>query len=333
MRNTSGNEPRVRTRTETTDSSLTSLLREHSGKQQQPATTRLRPTSAAGRRRGSDVFVEDAMAMTAAVAPISRHPRPKSACSSRLRRAKKSSTDSGCGDDDDDEDELIYVDEDYLRRSTRFDSTGIGGLSLAPTVWDEPTTDINDGGECDGRIKPGEKRTSLSTLNPEPRRRGFSDSAVVSGQHDIMGMGRTIAFDRVRERYRRRTSLDTTGNHNGITHAHNPHRPTSRTPENSHPLPRKLQPILVRTRQSSLGDDRIGRDEVKLNGRRDPAELSRARLVHPSADIATPLHDGSMRPANNSAALTTRNFGRSRAWKSLKPLDSRRPSNSLPQTP
>ena len=329
MRSTSGDEPKTKTRT---DGSLMTLLREHSGHQATEKATRPRTASHAGRRRGSDVFVDDAVAVTA-TAPSRRPQRPKSANSSRLRRAKKSSTDSGCCDaDDDDEDELIYVDEDYKSRSSgsSVEHTGIGGLSLASTAWEDAGTDIRD----NDIAKPGDKRTTLSTLDAEPRRRVFSDSDVISAApptgRDVMGrLAPKIAAERVLERYRRRTSLDATGNGSCVAPAHNPHKPTSRAPESGHQLPRKLRPILLRTRQSSLGDDVIGRGDVIRN----TSGLCKTGQGQLAVNPVAPRGECTQRPAGDSTTRMTKDFGRSRAWKSLQPLESHRPSNPLPQTP
>ncbi|KAK2178460.1 hypothetical protein NP493_543g03010 [Ridgeia piscesae] len=278
--------------------------------------------------------MDDAVAV--ATAPSRRPQRPKSANSSRLRRAKKSSTDSGCCDADDDDDELIYVDEDYKSRSSgsSVENTGIGGLSLTPTAWEDAGTDIRD----NDIAKPGDTRTTLSTLDAEPRRRVFSDSDVISGApssgRDVMGrLAPKIAAERVLERCRRRTSLDATGNGSCVAPAHNPHKPTSRAPESGHQMPRKLRPILLRTRQSSLGDDVIGRGDVIRNGRCDTSGLCKTGQSHSSVNPVTPRGDCTQRPAGDPTSLMTKDFGRNRAWKSLQPLECRRPSNPLPHTP
>ena len=342
MRNSSGVEPQTRPETPS-DSSLTGLLRQHGG--QQTVTTRPRPTSRIGRRRSCDVSVEAVAAVTA-VTSSRRHLRPKSACNSRLRRAKLSSTDSGCCDNDDDdddgeeeEDDVIYVDDNYLRRSSvnGVDCAGVSALSLAPKAWPNSGDDVtDDDGERTKEAKPAANRTTL--LDVEPRRRVFSDSDVISGQlrseHDVIGLERLapmIAAERVLEKYRRRASLDTSSHQNfGVASMRKQNRPTLRTQENGQHVPRKLRPILARAHKNNLGVDITGRDDDA----KDEHYVTKAQSQLDSTEaVVSARDDGSLLSGSDSASLLARDFGRSLAWKSLKPLESRRPSNPSTQMP
>ena len=281
------------------------------------------------------------VAAVTAVTSSRRQLRPKSACNNRLRRAKMSSTDSGCCDDDDGEDgedEVIYVDENHMWRSSvnGVDCAGVSGLSLAPNAWPDSGDDINDDdAERTKETKPAANRNTL--LDVEPRRRVFSDSDVISGQmrseHDVIGLERLapmIAAERVLEKYRRRASLDTTAHQSCVASVHNQHRPTIRTLENGQHVPRKLRPILARARKNSLGVDVTGRDDDAVVEH----YVTKAQSHVDSTDSVQPArNEGNLLSGNDSASLLARDFGRSLAWKSLKPLESRRPSNPFPQMP